>query len=558
MSQTSKQYLSDQYQAIYQDFRWAVPTRFNIAKVCGERWAHDTRRASKVAIYYEGTGIAPQQLDYKALWDLSLRLAGWLAAQGVGPGDRVAIVLPQRPETAMAHLACYILGAVAVPLSMLFGEEALLYRLQNSTVMAAITDDEGEQRLQALRKEVHCLGSIVSVGPRFPSQRFMAILWAQAPVRAIHDTLAEDPALLIYTSGTTGPPKGASIPHRAMIGNLSGFVASQNWFPHQARCFWSPADWAWTGGLWDALLPTLYFGESILGYQGRFSPEMAFRLLSEYKVSHTFLFPTALKAMMKYDPNPMQHRDMRALRGIMSAGEFVGDVVAQYCAEGLGVMVNEMFGQTEMNYVVGNSFQRWPVRLGSMGRPYPGHRVSVIDDEGRELPAGETGEVAVHRKDIHGHLDPVFFLEYWKNPEGTQKKFTGDWCRTGDLARRDEAGYLWYEGRADDVFKSAGYRIGPSEIENCLLKHAAVANVAVVPKPDAERGNLVKAYVVLAEGQQASEALTAALQDHVRQRLAPYEYPKEIEYIDALPMTTSGKIQRHILRKQEEARARRK
>jgi acetyl-CoA synthetase len=181
--------------------------------------------------------------------------------------------------------------------------------------------------------------------------------------------------------------------------------------------------------------------------------------------------------------------------------------------------------------------------------------VSVIDEEGRELPAGETGEVAVHREDIHGHLDPVFFLGYWKNPEGTQKKFTGDWCRTGDLARRDEAGYLWYEGRADDVFKSAGYRIGPSEIENCMLRHAAVANVAVVPKPDAERGNLVKAYVVLAEGQQASEALTATLQDHVRQRLAPYEYPKEIEYIDALPMTTSGKIQRHILRKQEEARA---
>lgn len=558
MSKTSKQYFSDRYQTIYQDFRWAVPARFNIAKVCGERWARDARRASKVAIYYEGTGITAQQLDYKALWDLSLRLAGWLAAQGVKPGDRVAIVLPQRPETAMAHLACYILGAVAVPLSMLFGEEALLYRLQDSTVMAAITDDEGEQRLQALRNEAHCLGSVISVGPRFPSQRFMTILWAQTPVHAIYDTLAEDPALLIYTSGTTGPPKGASIPHRAMIGNLSGFVASQNWYPDQAGCFWSPADWAWTGGLWDALLPTLYFGESILGYQGRFSPETAFRLLSDYKVSHTFLFPTALKAMMKYDPNPRGTRDIRALRGIMSAGEFVGDVVAQYCAEGLGVMVNEMFGQTEMNYVVGNSFQRWPVRPGSMGRPYPGHRVSVIDDEGHELPAGETGEVAVHRQDIHGHLDPVFFLEYWKNPEGTQKKFTGDWCRTGDLARRDEAGYLWYEGRADDVFKSAGYRIGPSEIENCLLKHAAVANVAVVPKPDAERGNLVKAYVVLAEGQQASAALTAALQDHVRQRLAPYEYPKEIEYIDALPMTTSGKIQRHILRKQEEARARRK
>ena len=546
----------DQYQTLYQGFRWAVPTRFNIARVCGERWANNAKRASKVAIYYEGTAIAPQQLSYKALWDLSLRLAAWLSAQGIGPGDRVAIVLPQRPETAMAHLACYALGAVAVPLSMLFGEEALLYRLQDSEAIAAITDDDGEQRLQVLRQEVPRLASTVSVGARFPSQKFMATLWAQTPVSQIRDTLADDPALLIYTSGTTGPPKGASIPHRAMIGNLSGFVASQNWYPHNARCFWSPADWAWTGGLWDALLPTLYFGESVLGYQGRFSPETAFRLLTQYKVSHTFIFPTALKAMMKYDPNPRSGHKLSSLRGIMSAGEFVGDVVAQYCAEGLGVPVNEMFGQTEMNYVVGNSYQRWPIRPGSMGRSYPGHRVSVIDEEGLELPAGKTGEVAVHRRDIHGHLDPVFFLGYWKNPEGTQKKFTGDWCRTGDLAQRDKAGYLWYEGRADDVFKSAGYRIGPSEIENCMLRHAAVANVAVVPKPDAERGNLVKAYVVLAEGQQVSEALTAALQDHVRQRLAPYEYPKEIEYIDALPMTTSGKIQRHILRKQEEARAR--
>lgn len=332
----------DQYQTLYQGFRWAVPTRFNIARVCGERWANNAKRASKVAIYYEGTAIAPQQLSYKALWDLSLRLAAWLSAQGIGPGDRVAIVLPQRPETAMAHLACYALGAVAVPLSMLFGEEALLYRLQDSEAIAAITDDDGEQRLQVLRQEVPRLASIVSVGARFPSQKFMATLWAQTPVSQIRDTLADDPALLIYTSGTTGPPKGASIPHRAMIGNLSGFVASQNWYPHNARCFWSPADWAWTGGLWDALLPTLYFGESVLGYQGRFSPETAFRLLTQYKVSHTFIFPTALKAMMKYDPNPRSGHKLSSLRGIMSAGEFVGDVVAQYCAEGLGVPVNEM------------------------------------------------------------------------------------------------------------------------------------------------------------------------------------------------------------------------
>jgi acetyl-CoA synthetase len=229
--------------------------------------------------------------------------------------------------------------------------------------------------------------------------------------------------------------------------------------------------------------------------------------------------------------------------------------VFDWCRTALGVSVNEMFGQTEINYVVGNSHEMWPARPGSMGRPYPGHRVAVIDDTGRELPPGETGEVAVHRRDIHGHADPVFFLGYWRNPQATARKYTGDWCRTGDLARMDERGDLWYAGRADDVFKSAGYRIGPSEIESCLVRHRAVANVAVVPKPDAERGAVVKAYVVLAAGYTASEALVAELQQHVRGKLAPYEYPKEIEFIDALPMTTTGKVQRRVLREREAASA---
>jgi acetyl-CoA synthetase len=219
-----------------------------------------------------------------------------------------------------------------------------------------------------------------------------------------------------------------------------------------------------------------------------------------------------------------------------------------------------MFGQTEMNYIVGNSQARWPARRGAMGRAYPGHRVSIIDDDGRELPAGATGDVAVHRCDSHGHRDPVFFIEYWKNPEATRRKFTGpmegSWCRTGDLALLDERGYLWYQGRADDMFKAAGYRIGPSEIENCLLKHPAVANAAVVPKPDAERGAVVKAFVVLASGVTGDAQLVAALQAHVRGKLAPYEYPKEIEFIDQLPMTTTGKVQRRVLRELEVKRAR--
>ena len=370
--------------------------------------------------------------------------------------------------------------------------------------------------------------------------------------------LFDDPAILIYTSGTTGPPKGALLPQRALIGNLSGFVCSQNWFPQDDAVFWSPADWAWTGGLMDALLPTLYFGKSIVAYHGRFAPEKAFELMQRYAVTHTFLFPTALRAMMKAVPSPRQRYTLE-LRAIMSAGEAVGDAVFAFCENELGVTVNEMFGQTEINYVVGNSAQRWPARPGSMGRPYPGHRVAVIDDAGSECPRGTPGDVAVHRRDVHGELDPVFFLGYWKNERATAAKFTGDpldsWCRTGDSAVMDDDGYLWYQGRSDDVFKAAGYRIGPSEIENCLVKHPAVANAAVVPKPDAERGAVVKAYVVLTPGFDGSPQLVDALQQHVRGKLAPYEYPKEIEFIAALPMTTTGKVQRRVLRLQEQERA---
>jgi acetyl-CoA synthetase len=281
-------------------------------------------------------------------------------------------------------------------------------------------------------------------------------------------------------------------------------------------------------------------------------------------VTHSFLFPTALKAMMKAYPQPRQSFRLR-LQAIMSAGEAVGDTVFHYCQQQLGVIVNEMFGQTEINYIVGNCAMNghthegvgWPARAGSMGRPYPGHRVDVINERGEVCADGEVGDVALHRQDVHGHADPIFFLGYWRNPQATADKFTGDWCRTGDLATRDAQGYLWYQGRSDDVFKAAGYRIGPSEIENCLLKHAAVANAAVVPKPDAQRGNLVKAYVVLSPGFAPSDELVQALQHHVRGQLAPYEYPKEIEFIDALPMTTTGKVQRRVLRLQEEQRAQR-
>jgi len=342
----------------------------------------------------------------------------------------------------------------------------------------------------------------------------------------------------VFTSGTTGPPKAALMPHGCLLGNLPGFVHSHNGYPQPGDLFWSPADWAWTGGLMDALLPAFYFGQPIVGYRGRFDAERAFRLIERYQIRNTFLFPTALKLMMKAFAAPRAHFDID-LRSIMSAGEAVGTTVFDWARDALGVTINEMFGQTEMNYIVGNSHAEWPAKPGSMGRPYPGHRVGVLDDAGNEVAAGESGDVALHRIAPDGTPDPVFFVEYYRNASGTRGKWTGDWCRTGDVARIDADGYLWYEGRADDMFKSAGYRIGPSEIENCLVGHAAVANAAVVPSPDELRGNVVKAFIVLAAGHTPSDMLVDDIRQHVRKFLAPYEYPKEIEFVDALPMTTT-------------------
>ncbi len=569
--------LADHHAALHAAFRWQVPAAFNIAEACCGRWAR--QQPAAVAILHDTESGPQTPLTYGELQRQANRLSRALLALGVQRGDRVAIVMPQRPETAISHIALYQIGAVAMPLAMLFGPEALEYRLQHSEARLAIVDESAIDNLLAARTACPLLAQVVAVGGAEGrgDLDWRALLAAQADDFAPVAVRADDAAVLIYTSGTTGPPKGALIPHRALIGNLSGFVASQNWFgfdPARGAApgapspavFWSPADWAWTGGLMDALLPTLYFGARIVAFQGRFGPERAYALMARHGVTHTFLFPTALKAMMKAVPAPRDHHALR-LEAIMSAGEAVGDAVFAYCQQQLGVTVNEMFGQTEINYIVGNcamNDQRgagagWPARPGSMGRAYPGHRIAVIDDDGQECPRGTPGDVALHRRDVHGDLDPIFFLGYWKNDAATRSKFTGDpddsWCRTGDTAVMDDDGYLWYQGRSDDVFKAAGYRIGPSEIENCLVKHPAVANAAVVPKPDAARGALVKAYVVLSPGHTGDAALIDALQQHVRGRLAPYEYPKEIEFIDALPMTTTGKVQRRVLRLQEEARA---
>jgi len=539
--------MPDRYDELYRSFRWEVPERYNMARACCGNWAPDRGR---FALYWEDESGAMAAYTYWDLQQAANRLSNALAALGVKRGERVAIILPQRPETAIAYLAVFQMGAIALPLSHLFGPDALEYRMQHAEASVAIVEPGTLANLWAIRERLADLRHVIGVGGAIERG---VLQWEDLLAKASTkfqcvDTHADDPALIIYTSGTTGPPKGALKAHRTLIGNVPGFVHSHDFFPRTGDMFWSPADWAWTGGLMDALLPSMMFGVPILGYRGRFDPEKAYYLIEKYGVRNSFLFPTALKLMMKAVPSPRSRFDF-SLRSIMSAGESVGVTVFEWAKEHLGVTINEMFGQTEINYVVGNCQSAWPAKPGSIGRPYPGHRVAVVDDQGQELPAGQLGEIAVHRAG-----DPVFFLEYWKNPQATKEKFIGDWGCTGDQAKMDEDGYLWYQGRSDDVIKSAGYRIGPAEIESCLVKHAAVLNAAVIGKPDATRGSIIKAFVVLQQGFSPTESLIGEIQSHVRGRLAPYEYPREIEFIDALPMTTTGKVQRKELRKREESK----
>ena len=543
--------MPDRYDELYRSYRWEVPERYNMARACCGNWAEQRHR---FALYWEDESGAMAAYSFWDIQQAANRLSNALAALGVKRGERVAIVLPQRPETAIAYMAVFQMGAIALPLSHLFGPDALEYRMEHAEASIAIVEPTTIANLWAIRERLTHLRHVIGVGgARERGVQPWEDLLAKAASRfSPLDTAADDPALIIYTSGTTGPPKGALKAHRVLIGNVPGFVHSHDFFPKPGDMFWSPADWAWTGGLMDALLPAWMFGIPILGYRGRFDPEKAYYLLEKYGVRNSFLFPTALKLMMKAVPSPRGKFDL-GLRSVMSAGESVGVTVFEWAREELGVTINEMFGQTEINYVVGNCQSAWPAKPGSIGRPYPGHRVAVIDERGTELPPGELGEVAVNRF-FNGQRDPVFFLEYWKNANATREKFVGDWGCTGDQAKRDDEGYLWYQGRSDDVIKSSGYRIGPAEIESCLVKHPSVLNAAVIGKPDATRGAIIKAFVVLQPGIRPGEKLVEDIQNHVRGRLAPYEYPREIEFIDALPMTTTGKVQRKELRKLEDSK----
>jgi len=538
------------YEQLYRSFRWRVPERFNIAvDVCG-RWAEER---SRFALYYEDeSGFTSAH----TFWDIQRdanRLSNVLAALGTLAGDRVAVILPQCPQAAIALVAIYQMGAVAVPLSPLCGPAALEFRLADSAAHLAIVDATALPNLLPVRPRLPHLRHVLGVGAAAGKEvkPWAEVLEHASPRYTPLRTAADDPAMILYTRGTSGQPKGVLLAQRTLLGNLSAYVCAHDFFPQRGDLFWSPADWTCSAGLFDGLLLTWHFGRPLLAYNGRFEPGKAFALIEKYGVRNTLLAPTALNTMMQAVPQPRAVYDLD-LRTLVSTGEPLAAAVFHWAREQLGVTINEMFGQTEINAVVGNCAARWPAKPGAMGRAYPGHRVAVVDHHGNVLPPGEVGALAVHRQ-CHGEDDPAIMLGYWQNPEATAAKFVGDgWALTGDLAKIDEEGELWYQGRADGVFNGDGDCGGLAEIEDCLLQHAAVAQCAVIGVPDQACGTRVKAWVVLQPGRVEGQELAGELQQHVRHCLAPCQMPKEIEFVAALPMTPNGRSRRQVLREQEE------
>ncbi len=522
------------YDALVRDFRWNIPARYNIGVDVCDRWA--AREPQRLAILHVHADGREDAVTFGRLRELSNRLANVLRAHGVERGDRVAIFLPQAPDVAAAHVAIYKLGAVALPIAVLFGTDALSYRLQNSAAKALITNAQGAAKLEEVRNDVPDLTCVLSLDGNLPD----LLSRASANFTPV-DTGPDDPAMMIYTSGTTGQPKGALHGHRVLLGHLPGVELPHYPFPSDGDRYWTPADWAWAGGLLDVLLPSLHHGVAVVARKvDKFDPEEAFALMAKAQVRNAFIPPTALR-MMRAVKSPRGRFDF-SLRTLASGGESLGVEALEWGRDAFGLTINEFYGQTECNLVLSSCAQLGVLKAGAIGKPVPGHEVAVIGGDGQKLKSGEIGQIAVKRP------DPVMFLEYWGRPQATRDKFIGDWMVTGDQGVLDEDGYITFVGRDDDVISSSGFRIGPGEIEDCLIRHPAVALAAAVGKPDAVRGEIVKAFIVLKDGQAASEALAADIQNFVRTHLSAHEYPREVAFIDAMPMTTTGKVIRRLLR----------
>ena len=517
-----------------------VPRRFNIGTAAVDRWA--SVEPDRVAIL-DLHGAVPRTTTFGLLRERSDRLALALRRLGVTVGDRVAVFLPQGADAIVAQCALYKLGAIVLPLAAVFGVDALAYRFADAGVSLAITDARGAARIAAIMPAPTGLRTVVSVDGRDGGVLGLdELLERETGPFAALDTAAEDPALMIYTSGTTGQPKGALHGHRVLAGHLSGLRFSHDGFPGAGDLMWTPADWAWAGGLLNAVLPALYHGVPVVARRGEgFDAEAVFRLLRDHPVTRAFIPPTALRLLRAAAP---EGRGALRLCSVTAAGEALGVETQDWARRALGCAVDDVYGQTECNYVLGSASARGAARPGTIGRATPGHRVAVLRPDGSACAPGEPGGIAVRRP------DPTLFLGYWNRPDATAAKFAGDWMTTGDQATMDQDGYVAFLGRDDDIITSSGFRIGPVEIEENLIRHPAVAAAAVVGKPDPLRTEIVKAFVVLREGVAPSDDLADDIKRFVRLHLSAHEYPREVAFLPALPMTTTGKVMRGVLRGQ--------
>ena len=501
------------YATLVREFHWRFPDRLNMAAQVIDDWA--AAEPERLAIIDLTDGRRDH--TYGDLLALSLRVGSALAAQGVKVGDRVGVLLSQSALTAAAHAAIWRLGAISVPLFKLFRNDALESRIRDAGLTVAVTDGEGRMMLRPLAVR--------------------AITAEDLPDDAIATrtviTGPETPACLIYTSGTTGKPKGALHGHRMLTGHLPGVEISHDLLGQKGDVIWTPADWAWIGGLFDVLMPGLALGVPVVAARlPKFTPEEAQRICRDAGVRNVFFPPTALRMLKAADAK------ISGLRSVASGGEPLGAEMLDWGRRAFGLTINEFYGQTECNMVASSACTLFQPRPGCIGKAVPGFRIGVIDDNGDEVADGAEGDIAIHRG--AGSM----MLEYWQRPEATDEKFRGNWLVTGDRGRWDE-GYLRFVGREDDVITSAGYRIGPGEIEDCLMTHPAVATVGVVGKPDPLRTEIVKAYVVRKAGANVS---AEDLKAHVKDRLSSYSYPREISFLDALPMTVTGKVIRKELK----------
>ncbi len=533
------------YEEIYASFRWNIPTRYNIATDVCDRHATEPGR---IALLGEDSDGKVWQLTFRDVQRKANQLANLLSSIGLTKGDKVMLLLGQNPWTAIGHVACWKAGYVSVPVSTLFAADAVAYRLNHINARVVITDvADLPTATRACAQATESIRIFVIDGREPEAESLMDALGRARDTFTNVETAAEDPAFINFTSGTTGNPKGALQAHRSMLGHLPGAEFCLDFFPQPGDLMWSPADWAWLAGLMDVLMPAWYHGVPVLTFRAaRFDPEQAFAMIGRHCVRTTLLVPTMLR-LMRQVANPMERFGAR-LRAIYSGGEPVGKELLQWSAEALNVPINEVFGQTECNLVLGSNASVMPIKPGSIGRAIPGHVAAIVDDAGQPVPPGTVGNIAFRKP------DPVMMLEYWRNADATRDKYANDWLLTGDLGTCDDDGYFWFQGRADDVITSGGYRIGPAEIEDALVRHPAVIMAAAVGVPDAVRTEVIKAFVILKDGWQRSPELAEQIRSFVREHLAKHEVPRDIEFVDSLPMTTTGKIQRRKLRDAERAK----